>query len=178
MSDLSGAEQSCLLGNVDSQRLMALLSGPEFASPEETVEFVQCLEDETLLRLFLTGLIGQTRSLSEETSTCVRSGFADFDLRATMLSSASGPGGEEAAMVGSMAGFFLTLSCLNEEEWRIASPTLGLGPDDREGVQCVTNELGGPEGVAAALQSDAGPPTAFISAAMACNLQMMEEPPG
>ena len=41
------------------------------------------------------------------------------------------------------------------------------------------DELGGPEGVAAALQpDDAGPPMAFFSAAAACGvpLQVMEEP--
>ena len=35
--------------------------------PEETAALIQCLEDETLLRLFLTGLIGQTGPLSAET---------------------------------------------------------------------------------------------------------------
>ena len=178
MSGLSGAEQSCVSEKVDPQRLMALVSAPDLVSPEETTELVQCLEQETLLRLFLTGLIGQTGPLSEETSTCVRAGFADFDIRAVMLAGAV-ESDEEAAMMGSMAGFLLALSCLNEEEWQAASSSLGLGPNDRESLQCVMEQLGGPEGVAAALQPDgAGPPMAFIGAAMECGLQMMEEPSG
>ena len=178
MSELSAAEQSCISANFDPQQLVMLLSGPELTAPEETSELIQCLEHETLLRLFLTGFIGQTGPLSEETSTCVRSGFVGFDIRAVMLATFV-DSDEEAAMIGSMASFFLTLSCLNEEEWQIASPSLGLGPDDRESLRCVTEELGGPQGVAAALQTgDAGPPMAFIAAATGCNLQMMGEPPG
>ena len=176
LSELSAVEQSCLPENVDLQRLMAPEGGPDLVSPEEAAELIQCLQQETLLRLFLTGLTGQTGPLSGETSACVRSGFADFDLRAIMLAT-SGESDEAAAMVGSMAGFLVTLSCLNEEEWQAAGPSLGLGPDDREGLECVMDELGGPEGVAAALQpDDAGPPMAFFSAAAACNLQIVEEP--
>ena len=35
-------------------------------------------------------------------------------------------------MVQGMAGFLITLSCLNEEEWQAASPALDLPPDGRE----------------------------------------------
>ena len=90
--------------------------------PEETAALIQCLEDETLLRLFLTGLIGQTGPLSAETSTCVRSGFANFDLRSVMLATPA-ESNEAAAMAVSMAGFLLTLSCLSEEEWQAVGPT-------------------------------------------------------
>ena len=178
MSELSDAEQSCLAGKVDPQQVMALLGGtPDLVPPEETAALIQCLEDETLLRLFLTGLIGQTGPLSAETSTCVRSGFANFDLRSVMLATPA-ESDEEAAMAGSMAGFLLTLSCLTEEEWQAVGPSLGMGPDDRDGLQCVLTELGGPEGLAAALQPGAGPPTAFFGAAAACNLQMVQGEPG
>ena len=44
---------------------MALLGGaPDAVSAEEIAALSQCLEDETLLRLFLTGVIGQTGPLS------------------------------------------------------------------------------------------------------------------
>ncbi len=177
VSELSGAEQSCLSENVDSRQIAALLTAPDFASPEEAAALIQCLEDETLLRLFLTGLIGQSGPLSAETSTCIRNGFAAFDLRAVMLATPV-ESDEAAAMVGGMAGFLLTLSCLNEEEWQAVGPSLGMAPDDREGLQCVLGELGGPEGLAEALQPVAGPPTAFFGAAMACNLEMTQGPSG
>ena len=99
------------------------LGVPELASPDEAEQLIQCLEDETLMRLFLTGLIGQAGTLSEETSECIRGGFSGFDLRSMMLASAAG-GDEEAGMVGGMAAFFLTLSCLEEDEWAAAAPAL------------------------------------------------------
>ena len=174
MSELSDAEQSCPAGNVAPQQVMALLGGaPDLVPPEETAVLIQCLEDETLLRLFLTGLIGQPGPLSAETSTCVRSGFANFDLRSVMLATPA-ESNEAAAMAGSMAGFLLTLSCLSEEEWQAVGPTLGMGADDRDGLQCVLAELGGPEGLAAALQPGAGPPTVFFEASAACGPQMTQ----
>ena len=154
-----------------------LMRGPGPGSPQDAQELIPCLGDETLLRLFLTGLTGQTEPLSAETSTCVRSGFQDFDIATVLLSSSMGPGGEAATMMGSMAGFVLTLSCLNEEEWQMASPRLGLRPEERESVQCVTSQLGGPAGLAAALQPrDGEPPTAYTNAATACGLQMVGAP--
>ncbi len=178
MSELSDAEQSCLAGNVDPQQVMALLGGtPGLVSPEETTALIQCLEDEMLLRLFLTGLIGQTGPLSAESSACVRSGFANFDLRSVVLATPV-ESDAAAAMAGSMAGFLLTLSCLNDEEWQAVGPSLGMGADDRDGLQCMLAELGGPEGLAAALQPGAGPPTAFSEASATCNPQMTQEESG
>ena len=177
MSQLSSDEQACISNNGGPQQLLMLMNGPGPGSPQDAQELVRCLGDESLLRLFLTGLIGQTGPLSAETSTCVRRGFQDFDIAAVLLSSSMGPGGEEAAMMGSMAGFNLTLSCLNEEEWEIASARLGLGSSERESLQCVTSQLGGAEGVAAAMQPrDGEHPTAYINAATACGMQMAGAP--
>ena len=128
LAGLSDAEQSCVSENSDPQALMALLGVPELASPDEAEQLIQCLEDETLMRLFLTGLIGQAGTLSEETSVCIRGGFSGFDLRSMMLTSATG-GDEGAAMAGGMAAFFLTLSCLDEDEWARRRP----GPGDGAG---------------------------------------------
>ena len=74
-----------------------------------------------------------------------------------------------------MAGFLATLVCLNDEEFHAASPALGMGPEDRQGLQCLLDELGGPEGVTALLSPDAGPPIALFSAALECNLQLSGE---
>ena len=175
---LSDAEQSCVSEHSDPQALMALISAPELASPDEAEQLIQCLEDETLMRLFLTGLIGQAGTLSEETSVCIRGGFSGFDLRSMMLASATG-GDEGAAMTGGMAAFVLTLSCLDEDEWAAAAPALDMAPGDRETLQCVMEALGGPEGVAAALQpAGGGPPAAFFEAAMGCGMPMGASPGG
>ena len=172
LSELSSAEQSCVSESVSPDRMQALLASPDLATPEEGAALLQCLEDETVTRMFLTGIIGGIGPLSEDTSACIRSGFAALDIRSTMLAAAGGAG-EEAAMMGSMAAFFLALSCLSEDEWQIAAPSLGMNPDDRKGLECVMNELGGPEGMAAALQpADEGPPMAFFAAAQKCELAM------
>ena len=170
MSELSASAQSCLAENADPQRLMALFSNPEMAGPEEIEVLTQCLEDETLLRLFLTVLIGLTEPLSEETSMCVRDGFVGIDIRSILAGGMEG--NEEAAMMGSMVSFLLTLACLNEGEWAAAAPALDMGPEDQQSFQCVMEELGGPGEVASLLEPDAGPPIAFIGAAMKCGLQM------
>ena len=81
---------------------MALMNAPELAPPDEAEQLIQCLEDETLMRLFLTGLIGQAGTLSEETSVCIRGGFSGFDLRSMMLTSAVG--GDEESRHGGRHG--------------------------------------------------------------------------
>ena len=55
------------------------------------------------------------------------------------------------AMAGSMAAFSVTMACLNDEEWQIAGPQVGMGPDDREGMQCLLAALGGPGQMATAM---------------------------
>ena len=111
----------------------------------------------------MAGLVGQAGSLSEETSMCIAAGFENIDIGPIMLSSLTGDQDEAAAMIAGMAGMFLTLSCLNDEEWEAVAPALGMGPDDRESLQCVLGELGGPEGLAALLgEAEAGPPLALF----------------
>ena len=171
MSALSPDELSCVLQNADPQVLLKLLSAPDTATPEEAEGFITCLEDETLLTFFLVPFTSQTGALSEETSACLRSGFEEIDIREMLLMAVTAP---EA---GGMAGFIVTLSCLNEEEWELASPALELGPYNPEGLQCVLDKVGGPEGLAAMSSPDAGPPIALFGAALECNLAFIQPPP-
>ena len=176
MSQLSPDELSCILQNADPQMLQKLMSAPDSATPEEAEGLITCLEDETLLSFFLSPFTRQTGALSEETSACLRGGFEGLDLRALILGSYAAPD-EEAAMLSGMTGFIVTLVCLNEEEWETASPALDLGPYNPEGLQCVLDKLGGPEGLAAMTSPDAGPPIALFGAAIECNLAFVEGPP-
>ena len=176
MSALSPDELSCVLQNADPQVLLKLMGAPDTATPEEAEGFITCLENETLLTFFLVPFTSQTGALSEETSACLRGGFEGIDLRAMMLGSFAGPD-DEAAMISGMTGFILTLSCLNEEEWELASPALELGPYNPDGLQCVLDKVGGPEGLAAMSSPDAGPPIALFGAALECNLAFIQPPP-
>ena len=178
LAELSDAEQSCVSENSDPQVTMALTGTSELVFPDEAEQLIQCLEDETLTRLFLTGLIGQAGTLSEGTSTCIRGGFSGFDLRSMMLAEATGEDAE-SAMPGGMSAFLLILSCLDEDEWAEAAPALDMEPGDRETLQCILEALSGPEGVAAALQpAGEGPPTAFFEAATGCGMAMGVSPGG
>ena len=99
------------------------------------------------------------------------------DLRSVMQAGSTGD--EQAAMVGGMSAFFLTLSCLNEEEFAAAAPTLDMTPDDRESLGCVLEELGGPEGLTEIFGAeDESGIMALFGAALGCGLQMEGGGPG
>ena len=174
MSEVSEAEQACLSANVNLDRLsMLLASATNLAPAEEMAAFVGCLEQDTVLRLFLTPFLGQTGPLSAEASACIRQSYADADLAALLLAAGSGPSEDPGAALGRMmASLLVTFSCLNEEEFRAAAPALGMAPEDRQTLQCVKDELGGPEGLAALLQPDAGPSIELSRAVSGCDFQL------
>ena len=175
-SNPSEAELSCLSETGDPQQLMKLINSPGLASPEEEKILAGCLENETLLKIFLKGFTDQTGPLSSDTSACVNAGFQNLDLRTMMLTDPEGPDGEAGAFQV-MAGLIIVLACLDEPEWQTASQTLDIAPEGREAIQCVMNMLGGPEGISASLESKGGePPTAFFNAATECRLTIIEEP--
>ena len=174
MAELSQVELSCIAESGDPQGSLTVLQAPELASQEEVEDLLLCLRDGTVLRLFLSGLVGPIGPLSGETSACLRAGFTGVDLRAMMLAGVAA--GEEAqVMADGMAAFLLAISCLNEDEWAIAAPALGMALEDRETLQCVMRELEGPAGVADALQpADGGPPLAFFAAAIGCGMSAVD----
>ena len=170
-SELSDRELACLAGVADPERLLTIFSDPGLATADEQTKVIQCFHDETVARLFLTGIILDAGPLSTETSACVRASFREIDLRSVMLAGLQGDPG--TAMSGSMAALFLTMACLNQEEWNSAAPVIGMGPDGREGMQCLMQEMGGPEGMAAALGAgDENALPALFAAAAGCGLDM------
>ena len=176
-SELSESELTCLAGVAEIGRLLEIFAAPELASTEEQTQLLGCLEDETLLRIFLTEVIEHSGPLSVDTSACIRTGMEGVDLPTVMLSGIAGD--EEAAMGGSMSAFILTLMCLNEDEWEGAAAGLGFPPEERENLQCLLDELGGPEGFAETLgEGDEGSFFALFGAAMGCGVQIEGGPGG
>ena len=49
-------------------------------------------------------------------------------------------------MAGSIAGFSVTQACLSDEEWEAHASQVGMGPAERQGLQCRMWELGGTGG--------------------------------
>ena len=178
MPHLSKGEQSCLSENGDPQQLLMLMNSTDLASQEERNALAECLENETLLNIFLKRFTDEAGPMNSDTSACVSAGFQNLDLPAMMLTNPEGPD-EETGVVQVMAGLIITLACLDEPEWQTASQTLDLPPDGREALQCTMNLLGGPEEIVASMESKEGEqPTAFFNAATKCGLTIMEEPSG
>ena len=126
-SELSDAEKECIGEN-----------------PERQTRYIGCLEDETIDRIFLAGFVPGPGPLSQESSDCVRAAFEVIDPRKVMTASKEGDPGR--AMAGSMA-------CLNDQEWEATFPPVGMGPDDRDGMQCLMEALGGPGPMATAMRA-------------------------
>ena len=174
---LSESELACIAEVVGTEQLLEFLAEPEQATPEEQAKLVGCLENETLLRIFVTGLIEHANPLSDDTSACIRAGMEEIDLRSVMLAGMSGD--EEAAMIGGLSGMLLVISCLNEEEYAAAANVLDMNPDDYESLQCVVEQMGGPEGMAETLGAgDERSLMAFFAASFECGLQMEGMMPG
>ena len=181
LADVSDSESMCLSDNIPSDRLAVLATTPELATEAEREAFIGCLEHDTRLRLLLTPVLNATGPLSVESSACMRKSYADTDLAALMSSVAAdaGTGPEaEAAMAQGMVTFFVSLSCLNEEEFQTASVAMGLAPGERENFLCVLDQVGGQDALAALLISSAEFPAELFQAAFGCQFQMGGPPPG
>ena len=173
LSELFDAEKGCIGEN--SERLVRSLAGPGSAPREEQGRLIGCLEDETLARIFLAGLVPGPEPLSQETSDCVRAAFAAIDPREVMTAGMEGDPGR--TMAGNMAAFSVTTACLNDEEWDAAASMTGMRPEEREGIRCLLDQLGGPGEMAAAMiAAGEGDFTDLARAGAKCELDMGPAP--
>ena len=168
-SELSESETACLAGTADAERLGRILYGTEESTPEELNAILGCLQDETLLRLLLSEFVQDPAPLSMETSACIRTGFEKIDLRGAMLAIVLG--NEQDKMM--FASIFVTIACLNDEEWETAATVLGVDLGTRAAMMCRLEEMGGTAGLTAALEPGAEESfTALILAVTGCDLEM------
>ena len=171
LSGLSAEEQSCLTaGNLGVSQIATAMSSTSGAAEGDAI--LDCLEDVTVLRLFLTTLVGQVEPFSQETSMCIREGFVPLDLRGLLAPAVAGftPGNSLAL---SMAALNVSLVCMNDEEWDAYAPRLGMKPEDKEVGACLFEELGGPAKLVEAMRdaSFGEPSEAFLRAAETCGLE-------
>ncbi len=181
LASVSDAERNCLAQEVSPEQFAVLANAPELATVEERQALIGCLEQETRLRLFLTPVLTATGPLSEDSSACLRTGFADTDLGEVLLAATGEPGANpdaEAAMALAMVSFMVSLSCLNEAEFQAAGSTMGIAPEEYENFQCVLEAVGGPEKMAELMNPDAGFPQPLFEAAFGCQVTMAGPPPG
>ena len=173
LSELSDTELACIGDN--PEKVARSLAGPGSAPREEQAKLIGCLEDETLARIFLAGFVPGPGPLSQETSDCVRAGFAVIDPRTVMTSGIEGDPGR--AMAGSMTALSVTIACLNDEEWDAAASMMGMPPDEREGMQCLLDQVGGPGEMAEAMiAAGEGDLTDLAQAGADCGLDMGPAP--
>ena len=153
-SELTDAEKGCIGEN-----------------PERQTRYVGCLEDETIDRIFLAGFVSGPAPLSQESSDCVRAAFEVIDPKAVMTAGIEGDPGR--AMAGSMAALSVTVACLTDQEWEATAPMLGMSPDERAGMQCLMEALGGPGQMATAMRAaQEGEFAELASAGTECELDM------
>ena len=184
LAGLSDGERACLTQNSDvpTDRMDQLMTMPEMSTPEERSAFLGCLEHDTEVRLILTGVLSATGPLSVESSACLRDSYADVDVAELLSGAASDLGNEAAAqqaMARGMVMFIVSLSCLNEDEFAVAGPAMGIAPGEYEGFQCVLEAAGGPEKLAVWLSPGAEFPAELFQATTNCGVQMgAGAPPG
>ena len=172
-AELSPRERSCLGDKGMGPRELGMLSNPPpGGSPETTTTIVNCLRDDTVLRLFLTQLVGQVEPFNVETAACIRKGFVPLDLRALLAPSVAGQAPANSLAL-SMAALAVSVSCLSNAEWETYAPRLGMAPGDRAGFVCMLEALGGPAALVAAMQSASlgEAPAEFIRASQVCGLE-------
>ena len=145
LASLSETELACIDG--DPERMLASLTGGAQASTEEQAQLIGCLDDDTMDQLFMATVTPVP--LSKETFTCVQSALEVIDPRT--VATAGLEGDAQRAMAGSMVMFSVAVACMNDEEWEEALPRMGMEPEDREQIACVTAALGGPAEMATAM---------------------------
>ncbi|MYC34158.1 MAG: hypothetical protein F4X64_13415 [Chloroflexi bacterium] len=173
LAELSLGERSCLGDKGMGPRELGMLSDPPpGGSPEVTVGIVNCLQDDTVLRLFLTQLVGQVGPFEMETAARIRQGFVPLDLRVLLAPSVAGQAPANSLAL-SMAALGVSVACLNDAEWENYAPRLGMTPGDRAGFVCLLEALGGPAELVAAMQSASlgETPAKFIRASQVCGLE-------
>ena len=157
-SRLSEDELDCI---TDIERLLRFRAGsPEVSSWDVAQEFT-CMENETLLHIYLADLAWYVQNLgevlSEESVSCIRGAVEGIDLRDLFYNMhADMPMGaenrSEAATFrevnSAFFGYFLTMSCLSEKEFAVVGPYSGVTQEEYEELVCVVDRMGGHKGMA------------------------------
>ena len=155
--ELSDSELACI-GDLPETMAQVLASQwPE--ARDELRRLIACLSDETLSRLFLSGLVTGPEPLSLETSDCVRAVFAVIDPQEAMSSGIEDdPQMAQRARASSIAVATTVTACLTDEEWERATPGIQIGSQEwaaqeRAEERCLMEALGGPGKMAEAMRA-------------------------
>ena len=174
-SELSEAELSCLKEGSPGLHLSWAFILPGYGDPQERVEIIGCLEDETVARIFFADIAEGVATLSLESSACIRAAFNEIDPRSMMLAKVEGF--PEDTLNSATTLHFVTMACLNDAEWETAAEWLQEESELRGWMQCMMEKLGGPGEMATAMTvGDEEHQKALAEAAAAYAEEMGPEP--
>lgn len=170
LAELSPRERDCIQATGQMQKMDKLLTTGEPEVIEEAHDIVMCLEEETLLRAYVTSVAQNYGELSAETSACLRAGLEGVGIRQTLIPDPDAD--PMVATIGAMTILTVNLTCLNEEEWNTIAPEMGISPEERQAFLCISEGMGGPEGLARAMTSDdESGLMEFFQVAVVCGIQ-------
>ena len=149
LPELSDSELACMAGTADTERLSRIFAGRDDPAPEEWNVILDCLHDETQLRMLVGAFVEDPWPLSAEASECMRTAFQGVNLRLVMVAATQGDGLDYALL----SGVFATVACLNYENWDIASKVFDLDPSERQVTVCLMGAMGRTRGLIAALEA-------------------------
>ena len=122
--ELSDSELACMAGTADTERLSRIFAGQDEPAPEEWNVILDCLHDETQLRMLVGAFVEDPWPLSTEASECMRTAFQGVNLRLVMLAATQ----DDELDYTLLSGVFATVACVNYEDWDIASKVLPPRP--------------------------------------------------
>ena len=149
LAELPPSETACVMDSGTSITLSELFT-TEDVGPEDVTVIVNCISDETLLRLMVTGMAQDTGPLSIATSSCIRAATEQIDLRAALISIAEAAEEEESAADDDIVFPLLMWSCFSENE-------LASAPGETAFAGCALDKMGGTEGVLEVYREGGGP---------------------
>ena len=80
--------------------------------------------------------------------------------------------------VGGLSAYLVSLSCPDEQEFAVVAPAMAMTLEDRDGLKCLMESRGGPEGLADSLASveTSNGLNVLIQAATECGLSSGARP--
>ena len=152
LDQLPAIERSCLLFDMEEDRLDRIFKRETSATAEEIEAIAGCISRDTVIALHLGGIANLLGSVSGETSACAVGRLEKMDKDALLLASIGLLGNdtvvlgydEEAMQDLVESTWWSVFICLNKEEWTALSPESGLNVDDVgiDALRCFLNELG------------------------------------
>ena len=138
-------------------------------TPQEARQFADCLSDETALRLLVSQGTQQPGPLSENTSSCIRSAFRHLDTRGIIALDTQAPMDTGVALQA-LAAYTIMGHCMTQHEWDHANTALQQGPEARDFLCCVVQDMGSPTTMAQlARWNEENFSTAYREAADTCS---------